>query len=223
MVVEDDASIAGTLLDFLSLKGHVADWAETPARALLRLEQEEFEAIVLDRGLPRMEGLRLLRLLRDEMQLSLPVLILTAKDTEEDKLEAFAAGADDYVVKPFSLAEVEARLVALRRRSRPVMQADALRVGNISFDASRHELVVAGEIRQAGPKVMQLLVLLMREPGRVFSHHSLEELLWGEPQSNGDRLRQVLYHARKLIDMPDAGAKITSVHGVGYRLDVVPK
>ena len=220
LIVEDDAGIAGTLLDFLAARGHVADWAASPAQALARLEQATFDVLVLDRGLPRMEGLRFLRLLREELHHDLPVLVLTARDSESDKLEGFRAGADDYVVKPFSLAEVEARLLALARRSgaAAAVSRRLLEVGRLRFDPERFELTVAGELRSSGPKVLQLLEMLMREPGRVFTHAELEQSLWGEAQDNSDKLRQVLYQARKLLD-GDAGCDITTVHGRGNRLE----
>lgn len=222
LIVEDDASLAATLCDFLQARGHQADWAASPAQALARLEQQHCDVLVLDRGLPRLEGLRFLRLLREELGMALPVLVLTARDSEQDKLEGFAAGADDYVVKPFSLAEVEARLVALTRRAAALPAAGVLRVGNLCFDRDRHRFTVDGMPRSAGPKVLALLELLMREPGRVFTHERLEEALWGEPQDSSDKLRQVLYQARKLLASPTGRAvcDIVTVHGRGYKLEV---
>lgn len=218
LIVEDDPGIAGTLTEFLASRGHVADWAASPAQALLRLEQARFDAVVLDRGLPRIEGLRLLDIMRRELGLQMPVLVLTARDTEEDKLQGFAAGADDYVVKPFSLAEVEARLQALLRRSSGGSgYSQALQLGKLRYDRDRLELSVAGEIRHAGPKVMKLIEVLLQEPGRVLTHEHIEESLWGEPQLNGDRLRQVLYQARKLLEASDV--EIVSVHARGYRME----
>lgn len=218
LIVEDDAGIAGALLDFLAAQGHQADWAASPAQALARLEQASFDVLVLDRGLPRMEGLRFLRLLREELHHDLPVLVLTARDSESDKLEGFRAGADDYVVKPFSLAEVEARLLALARRGGVAPARRPLAVGRLCFDPDRFELSVDGQVRNAGPKVLQLLEILMREPGRVFTHAELEQALWGEAQDSSDKLRQVLYQARKLLG-EDAGCDITTVHGRGHRLE----
>lgn len=221
LIVEDDAGIAGTLLDFLGARGHDADWAASPAQALVRLEQATFDVMVLDRGLPRMEGLRFLQLLREELQHDLPVLVLTARDSEADKLEGFRAGADDYVVKPFSLAELEARLQALVRRAGGRPPPAVLAAGRLRFDAARFELTVGGAPRAAGPKVLQLLELLLREPGRVFTHAELEQALWGELQDNSDKLRQVLYQARRVLG-DDAGCAIATVHGRGYRLEAAP-
>lgn len=221
LIIEDDSGIAGTLMDFLASRGHQPDWAASAAQAMARLEETLFDAIVLDRGLPRMEGLRFLRLLREDMKMQLPVLILTARDSEADKLEGFAAGADDYVVKPFSLAEVEARLLALQRRSlASAGAANILQVAALRFDLTRYELTVNGEMRSAGPKVLLLIETLMREPGRVFTHEELEKMLWGETQDSSDKLRQVLYQARKLIATPEAVWDIITVHGRGCRLEI---
>lgn len=218
LVVEDDSSIAGVLMDYLHASGHEADWAASAPRALALLDENPFDAIVLDRGLPRMEGLRFLRLLREEMQIHMPVLVLTARDSESDKLEGFEAGADDYVVKPFSLAEVEARLLALVRRGK-ASNDTVLRSGKLRFDLSRHELTLDGAILNAGPKTLQLLETLMREPGHVFTHEQLEQRLWKESQGNNDKLRQVLYQARKLVNTEGSGCEIVTVHGLGYRLE----
>lgn len=217
LIVEDDAGIASALMEFLSSRGHVADWAATPGQALALLEAGHFDVMVLDRGLPRLEGLRLLEIVRRELKLELPALILTARDTEQDKLEGFAAGADDYVVKPFSLAELEARLQALHRRHIGTAKNSTLQLAGLVLDRDRHELRVHGEVCSAGPKVMKLIELLLQESGRVQTHAHLEELLWGETQPNGDRLRQVLYQARKLLE--HSGVGIVSVHGRGYRME----
>lgn len=218
LIVEDDAGIAGSLVDYLAERGHAADWAANPAQALALLEQGGFDVVVLDRGLPRMEGLRWLRLVREELRHDLPVLVLTARDSEADKIAGFRAGADDYVVKPFSLAELEARLLALVRRGGALRTSRVLEVGRLRFDPDRYQLSVDGEPRNAAPKVLQLLETLMREPGRVFTHADLEQALWGDVQDNSDKLRQVLYQARKLLDT-QAGCDITTVHGRGYRLE----
>lgn len=224
LIVEDDAGIAAALVDYLQTRGHLADWAASPAQALARLDEQRFDVLVLDRGLPRMEGLRFLRLLRDDMQIHLPALVLTARDSESDKLEGFGAGADDYVVKPFSLAEVEARLLALLRRGGGGPEKKILQVGKLRFDRDRHELSVAGVALTAGPKVLHLLELLMREPGRVFKHEELERALWGDIQDNSDKLRQVLYQARRLLSSSDAaaGCAIVTVHGHGCKLEPQP-
>ncbi len=221
LIVEDDSSIAALLVDYLQARGHEADWAASAPRALALLDESRFDAIVLDRGLPRMEGLRFLRLIREEMQMPIPVLVLTARDSESDKLEGFEAGADDYVVKPFSLAEVEARLLALQRRGN--MREDSiLHCGKLRFDLARYELTLDGHILSAGPKTLQLLETLMREPGHVFTHEQLELRLWKESQDNSDKLRQVLYQARKLVATPGSHCEIITVHGRGYRLDIHP-
>lgn len=218
LIVEDDAEIAGVIVDYLHERGHKIDWAATPAQALLRLEQSSFDVLILDRGLPRMEGLRLLEIIRQELTLDIPVLVLTARDTEVEKLQGFAAGADDYVVKPFSLAELEARLAVLVRRYQPRSHSSALVLGDIRFDRERYELRVSDQLRTAGPKVMKLIEFLLQQAGRVVSYEQIEELLWGEPQESSDRLRQVLYQARRLLEGSQA-VSIVSVHGKGCRME----
>lgn len=222
LIVEDDSGIAGLLVDYLQARGHQADWASSGPRALSLLEDHQFDAMILDRGLPRMEGLRFLQLVREDLKLGLPVLILTARDTENDKLEGFQAGADDYVVKPFSLAEVEARLKALVKRSMP-SASTLLHVGNLCFDSARYELSLTDksgtQILTTNRKTLQLLEIFMRSPGKTFTHAQLEQHLWQEPQPNSDRLRQTLYQVRKLLNTPHSLCQIKTVHSLGYRLE----
>jgi DNA-binding response OmpR family regulator len=223
LIVEDDPDIASLLTDYLQAHGHHTDWASSGPRALTRLEENRFDAILLDRGLPRMEGLRFLQIIRHDLQLTTPVLVLTAKDSEAEKLEGFQAGADDYVVKPFSLAEVEARIKAITRRHNAA-PSTTLHVGNLIFDTARYTLsLLSQNISQplnAGPKTLQLIEIFMREPDHIFSHQKLEQALWHEPQPNSDRLRQTLYQARKLIETEGSGCQIKTIHSLGYRLEV---
>ncbi|MFZ5529731.1 MAG: response regulator transcription factor [Pseudomonadota bacterium] len=223
LIVEDDASIAGNLMTYLESRGHHADWAANAAQALERLDQQDFEALVLDLGLPRVDGLRLMELLRRDWNKQLPVLMLTARDSEADKLAGFAAGADDYVVKPFSMAEVEARLLALLRRSRGD-SGEVLRLGRlVELDTRKQVLRVAGEQRHVSPKVLRLLDVLLRDPGRVYSHAELEQALWGEPQEHSDNLRQLLYQARKVLRLPNSTHQLLQTkHGLGYYLQELP-
>lgn len=220
LIVEDDADIARILSEFLSAHHHETDWAGNVGSALQLLETTNFDVIILDRGLPRLEGLRLLQLLRMDMGSNIPVLVLTAKDSEADKLEGLNAGADDYVVKPFSLAEVEARLRVLARRGPSMPSAPASR--GLHYDAHRHELSINGQAIHPQPKVAQLLILLARHPSKFHSHQDIEEALWGEIQNNSDKLRQVIYQARKLLAQHSSGSRIVTVHGNGIRLEVTP-
>lgn len=220
LIVEDDSGIAGNLTDYLQGRGYRTDWAANAAQALDRLESQDFDIMILDLGLPRVDGLRLLELLRGDWSRQLPVLVLTARDAEADKLAGFAAGADDYVVKPFSLAEVDARLQALLRR-RQQAPAPLLSLGGVvELDLHRQTLTVEGELRRTQPKVIKLLALLMKQPGRVFSHAELEQAVWGEVQTSGDNLRQLLYQARKAIQLADGRQPLQTKHGLGYFLEI---
>ena len=221
LVVEDDINIARLLLDYFAIRGHQADWATSAGQALQRLEESVFDVLVLDRGLPRMEGLSLLRLLRQEMNIVIPVLILTARDSEADKLDGFAAGADDYVVKPFSLAEVEARLYALLRRVQQQVPTTFIHGGGLSFDQYRHSLRIQGEEYVASPQVLKLLLALMSEPGRLLAYQVIEQLLWGDIQDSSDKLRQVIRQLRKLLATPKTHCQLLTVHGIGIRLESI--
>lgn len=216
LIVEDDPQIAGNLYDFLETHGHQCDYVCTLAEALRRLQGDGFDAVVLDLGLPDGDGLALARRLRAGGQ-SLPILMLTARDTLEDKLAGFDAGADDYLVKPFALREVEVRLQALARRGTGQADAGVARCGPLEYDAAAQEARLAGQALRLPPKALKLLALLMQQPNRVFSRRELEISIWGHEQDSSDNLRSVLHTLRKALgDSPPVD--IANVHGLGYKL-----
>jgi DNA-binding response OmpR family regulator len=217
LVVEDERTIAANLHEYLSARGMVVDLAYDGAAALARLGAETFDAIVLDLGLPRIEGTALLAQLRRVLGVPTPVLVLTARDTLNDKIDAFALGADDYIVKPFALAEVAARLGALVRRARGAVVDDVLRAGTLRLDRRTHEAWLGERPLRLMPMSMRLLELLMRDPGRVVTRTELLAALWPHDAPEGDPLRgQVHLLRRALVGAGHPG--LDTVHGVGWRL-----
>jgi DNA-binding response OmpR family regulator len=178
---------------------------------------QPFDVIVLDIGLPGMDGLAMLRKLRKEAKLPTPVLLLTARDSLSDKLDGFREGADDYVVKPFSLREVEARLEALVNRSLGRVVPDTLRVGELSFDRGALEVRYCGQPVRLPPKAIRLLEALMSNPGKVMGRADLERAAWEGEAVSGDSLRTQMSTLRKALAQagPDP---IENMHGHGYRL-----
>ena len=134
LIIEDDTTIAANLYDFLESRGHAVDAAADGVTGLHLAISQTFDAIVLDLGLPGMDGLTLTKKLREEAHVETPILMLTARDTLDDKLEGFSRGADDYLVKPFSLKEVEARLLSMNRRSSGRSAPRTLEAGALSLD-----------------------------------------------------------------------------------------
>lgn len=199
LVVEDDRTIAGNLVEFLEAHGHAVDFAHDGPSALERLACGGFDVVVLDIGLPRIDGIDVLRRLRGTLGSSVPVLLLTARDRIEDKAEAFRAGADDYVVKPFALAEVAMRVGALHRRAAGELVENVLRCGALTFDRRTREVRVGDRPVRLMPRSLRLLELLLRDPGRVVPRDELEAALWGDDPPETDALRSQVHILRRAL------------------------
>jgi DNA-binding response OmpR family regulator len=219
LIIEDDPAIATNLYDFLEARGHTVDAAADGVTGLHLAVTQSFDAILLDLGLPGMDGTTLCRKLREEAHIDTPILMLTARDTLGDKLRGFELGADDYLVKPFALKEVEARLTALHRRYTGRTVSRTLVVGDLSLDPRTLSIRFAGAEVRLPPKCIRLLELLMREPGRVFSRRELETEIWGEPQETSDTLRSHMHVLRRELTRAGGRDPIDTVHGIGYRLN----
>ncbi|MBL0143785.1 MAG: response regulator transcription factor [Betaproteobacteria bacterium] len=215
LVVEDDALLGDAIQAGLRQQGFVADWVRDGAAADLALEQDTHAAVVLDIGLPRRSGLEVLARLRAAKN-PVPVLILTARDTVEDRIGGLDAGADDYLVKPFDLGELAARLRALTRRSGGTASA-ALAVGALSLDPATREVTWRGEAKALSRKEFSLLHAFMLNAGRVLTREQLEEKLygWGE-EIESNAMDVHLHHLRRKI-VPGV---VQTLRGVGY---VMPK
>lgn len=218
LIIEDDADIAINLRDGLVAKGHTVDAVADGTTGFQHALAHDYDAILLDLALPGMDGLSLCRKLREEARRDTPILMLTARDTLDDKLEGFARGADDYLVKPFALSEVEARLVALNRRHAGRVTGGELVVGDIAFDRETLAVTRAGAPVKLPPKCLRLLELLMQNPSRVFSRTDLETAIWGEVQPTSDTLRSHMHILRRALALPGKPDPIENVHGLGYRL-----
>ena len=216
LIVEDDRTIAENLYDYLEARGHQCDYADSIAAASALLARSAFDALVLDRNLPDGDGLALARRLRAE-GCATPILVLTARDTLEDKLLGFEAGGDDYLVKPFALQELEVRLLALARRNAARAADPVLRYGALEFRAATQALHLDGRPLALPPKPLRLVAELLAQPERVFSRRELELAVWGHEQDSSDNLRSVLHTLRRALG-DDAPIQVVNVHGLGYKL-----
>jgi DNA-binding response OmpR family regulator len=225
LIIEDDRTIATNLYDFLTVRGHAVDAAGDGVTGLHLAVSQPFDAIVLDIGLPGIDGLKLCHRLRDQTQLDTPVLILSARDTLQDKLQGFGSGADDYLVKPFALKEVEVRLLALHKRSRGRMSSKTLIAGDLSLDPRTLLIRFAGVQVKLPPKCIKLLETMLNEPGRLFSRAQLEDAVWGDAQETSDTLRSHMHILRRTLIECGGYDPIETSHGLGYRLrpDAPPK
>lgn len=216
LIIEDQHDIAANIWDFLERRGHVVDHAADGATGLMHAMRAHFDVIVLDLGLPRLDGLELCRHLRKAGR-GTPVLMLTARDTLDDKLKGFAEGADDYMVKPFELKELEARIRALNRRANP-QAGTQLVSGPLTFDPDSMLARREGRRIPLTRAQAQILETLMRRSPAVVSHQALGERIWGDQGRDMAALHNHVYSLRLLVDKPFNSSMIQSVHGIGYRL-----
>jgi DNA-binding response OmpR family regulator len=217
LVIEDNPDVAANIGDYLEDKGHVVDFALDGISGLHLAVTQTMDVIVLDIMLPGMDGLTLCRRFREESDRSIPILMLTAKDTLEDKLEGFGAGADDYLLKPFALEELEARLRALVRRWGPAA-ASVIEVGAVRVDMGRRQVTHDGRSVHLNRTCYRILLELMRAAPKVVTREDLEHLLWGDYKPASDALRSHIYALRKALDVAGEGAPIETVVGVGFRM-----
>ncbi len=218
LLVEDHRDIAEMVHAFLEGRGYQVDYAADGLTGLHLAVANDYDAIVLDLMLPGLDGIELCRQLRTRARRATPLLMLTARDTLHDKLEGLDAGADDYLVKPFDIEELEARIRALVRRARGEMAPALLRVADLSLDTATLEVIRGGATISLTPIGLKLLRVLLHASPRVVSRRELEREVWGDELPESDTLRSHLYTLRKAIDRPFDKPLLRTLQGSGYRL-----
>ena len=218
LVVEDHAPLRALIVAVLAAAGHRVDEAADGRLALATALAQPPDVLVLDLGLPGLDGLVLCRRLRDEADTHVPVLMLTARDTLNDKLGGFDAGADDYLVKPFAAEELLARVGALGRR-RGAGRAYLLQVGPLVIDRRAQEAQRSGQRLVLPPMAFAILLLLVEAWPRALTRSELIHRNWNDDPPESDPLRTHLYQLRQVLDRPFATPMLRTVHGVGFRLD----
>ena len=218
LIVEDNPDIVANLTAFLAPMGHAVVSARSGPAALAQAGAGGFDAVVLDLGLPGIDGLEVCRRLRAEHRVAAPVLMLTARDTLQDKVLGFDAGADDYLVKPFSMVELALRLKALVRRASGAASPAVLRYADVSLELGSLEANRAGTALRLTPTGYKLLALLLREAPRLVRHEQLEAEVWGQDPPQSDALRTHIHSLRVALDKPFGTALLKSVPGLGYKL-----
>lgn len=218
LVIEDHPDLAANLGDFLSAQGHSVDFAADGPRGLSLAQSGGHEVIVLDRMLPGIDGATLCKKLRAQGSTT-PVLMLTALDTVANRVEGLVSGADDYLVKPFALSELAARINALHRRASGWTGGTGkLQLGDLVLDtetAEAHRGTVRLDLTRAERR---LLETLLRRAPKLVSRAELERTLWGDDAPDGDVLRAHMHNLRNAVDKPFEHKLIHTVHGEGYRL-----
>ncbi len=221
LIIEDDQEVAGFVKSGLEQAGYVVDQADNGKDGLFLATTESYDGIVVDRMLPAVDGLTIVRTLRAS-DITTPVLILSALGEVDDRVAGLKAGGDDYLVKPFSFIELQARIEALQRRSRSVPDAavTTLAVGDLTLDLLRRQVTRGVHDIDLQPREFQLLEYLMRHPGQVVTRTMLLEAVWGyhfDPQTNVIDVH--MSRLRSKIDRDFSLPLLHTVRGAGYRLE----
>lgn len=217
LLVEDNQPLAANIIDYLESRGHRLHFAADGAAGLRAALALPIDVVILDVALPRLDGLALCRAFREQADRRVPVLMLTARDTLDDKLAGFASGADDYLTKPFALAELAARIDALSARAS--LGADyALTIGDLVVDRRARTARRGGTALRLTPIPWQMLALLAEAWPAAVPRSELSRRIWGEEPPSSDSLRSNMHLLRQVLDKPFARPMLETVHGVGYRL-----
>ena len=213
LIVEDEHSIGSLIRSYLSRDGYGVVWVRSGEEALVELARHSVRIVVLDIGLPGMDGFEVCRAIRSRS--SVPILIVTARDEEPDRVAGLELGADDYITKPFSPRELVARVKAILRRSEPMPRDPILTLGDIVVDLQGREVSVAGRPVELTAKEFDLLACLLENPGIVLSRDTLLDRAWGTTYPGGTRTVDV--HVGQLRRKLGRPSLIRTVRGAGYK------
>ena len=218
LIIEDNPDIVANIYAFFEPKGFELDNAHNGISGLALASSNRYDVILLDVMRPGMEGTKLCQTLREKWQDKTPILMLTARDTISDKVAGFDSGADDYLVKPFSLVELEAHIRALIRRHQEEYFAQTLSVASLTMNIATHSVSREGQVLKLTPTGFKILQALMSASPRVVSKAELEERVWGDDIPSSDALRTHLHSVRQQLDKPFASPMLMTLPGVGYQL-----
>ncbi len=222
LIIEDHKDIAEMLYDYFERRDYELDYASDGRMGFNLASQNEYDVILLDLMLPQMDGLDVCRRLREDCKNYTPILMLTARDTLEDKVKGLEMGADDYLIKPFEILELEARIKALMRRKGQVAKQELLEVGNLKLDTGTLEVTREDTPIYLSPIGLKILTILMKESPKVVSRNQLEHEIWGDILPDSDTLRSHMYNLRKQIDKPFDQPLLQTIQSRGYRIGDAP-
>jgi DNA-binding response OmpR family regulator len=219
LLVEDNNNLALNITEYFESKDHLVDYSANGLTALNLAISESFDVIILDIMLPGLNGIDVCQRLRDGVNGLVPIIMLTARDTEQDKLTGFGAGADDYLVKPFSLPELEARVNALARRARPEStKGKNLVVADLEYDPGTMSFKRNGVDLSLMPVPRRILILLMENANRVVSRREIEAKIWNDEPPDSEVLRSHIYSIRSEINKHSSVNLLHTIRGAGYLL-----
>jgi DNA-binding response OmpR family regulator len=217
LLVEDNLDLCASLADSLESQGVVVDFAYDGKTGLELVKDNEYDVLVLDINLPQINGIDLCKKIRDDLNSNTPIIMLTARIDIEDKLASFENGADDYLVKPFEMAELLARLNVLVKRKQA--RTNVMKVGDLSFDTKSLAIIREGKPIELNSSCRKILNILMQKSPNVVSRSSLEHELWGDELPNSDILKIHIHNLRQKIDKPFENEYLKTIRGVGYQLN----
>ncbi|QOQ67706.1 response regulator transcription factor [Photobacterium damselae] len=217
LIVDDNHNIAETIADYLELEGMTIDCAYHGEAALNLVKENHYDVIIMDIMMPKLDGINAVKKLRQEQFCNTPILFLTAKDQLEDKIAAFKAGGDDYLLKPFAMEELCLRLYALSNRG-PRQDIGELKFADITINTRTDEVKRAGTEIKLSRIQLKILKLLMRQAPSIVSRQEVIESIWGDETPSSDALRSHIYGLRNALDKGFETSRLETIHGQGYRI-----
>lgn len=218
LLIEDHADIAEMVGAYLENREFIIDYAADGITGLHLAVSNRYDAIILDLMLPGMDGLEVCQKIRDDAKSDVPIIMLTARDTLDDKISGLDKGADDYLIKPFAIQELEARLRSLIRRYSGDIKKEIISVGELSIDTSTLKVQRDDKELAITPIGLKILSVLMRASPAVVSRRELERQVWGDILPDSDTLRSHLYNLRKIVDKPFDKNILLTVQGNGFKI-----
>ncbi|ARR48983.1 response regulator transcription factor [Photobacterium damselae subsp. damselae] len=217
LIVDDNHNITETIADYLELEGMTIDCAYHGEAALNLVKENHYDVIIMDIMMPKLDGINAVKKLRQEQFCNTPILFLTAKDQLEDKIAAFKAGGDDYLLKPFAMEELCLRLYALSNRG-PRQDIGELKFADITINTRTDEVKRAGTEIKLSRIQLKILKLLMRQAPSIVSRQEVIESIWGDETPSSDALRSHIYGLRNALDKGFETSRLETIHGQGYRI-----
>ncbi|KPZ53311.1 MULTISPECIES: response regulator transcription factor [Pseudoalteromonas] len=215
LLVEDDIDLATTIVDYLDIEDIECDHASNGVMGLNLLQINHYQMIILDVNMPKMDGLTMCRTLREQGK-DTPVLMLTARDSLDNKLEGFDAGSDDYLVKPFAMKELVARVQVLAKRKSG--EVKRLTLANLNLDLAKRSAEVEGQTLKLSPIAFKLLETLVREAPQPVTRSAIMQAVWGEEQPDSNSLKVHIYHLRKQLEGASKQVKLETIPSVGFAI-----
>jgi len=218
LLVEDSQQVAEIIFEYFETDDYELDYAATGTLGLTLAQENSYDCIILDIMLPGVDGMTICKRLR-ESGIDTPIIMLTARDTNQDMLEGLTIGADDYVVKPFDLALLEARIQAVLRRSQGVSFSSQLTIGDLSINLKNHTVFRQEQLIKLNPSGFKILTLLCQRSPNIVSREDIEHKLWPNETPDQDLLRKHIYQLRAKIDKPFDRELIKTIPKLGYKIE----